>query len=217
MNDKFIVHYFPLNARGAFIRAILSACNANWEDNRITFQDWPTLKSTGKFEFGQLPALEYNGKFYCQSLAIEVFLSNKFGLFGYNSDEQYEITSLVCSREDVYQHIVKVFFPMTDEAKNNLPVAKNNLLTVILPNFLKIFEKRVNSRQGRFIVGNKFSLGDIFLAVFVLNVFLDNGRKAEYGPILTENAPNLEKYVHDLGSNELKDYFTNHYIQGSPF
>ena len=106
---------------------------------------------------------------------------------------------------------------MTEEAKNNLPVAKNNLLTVILPNFLKIFEKRVNSRQGRFIVGNKFSLGDIFLAVFVLNVFLDNGRKAEYGPILTENAPNLEKYVHDLGSNELKDYFTNHYIQGSPF
>ena len=168
-------------------------------------------------EFGQLPALEYNGKFYCQSLAIEVFLSNKFGLFGSNSDEQYEITSLVCSREDVYQHIVKVFFPMTEEAKNNLPVAKNNLLTVILPNFLKIFEKRVNSRQGRFIVGNKFSLGDIFLAVFVLNVFLDNGRKAEYGPILTENAPNLEKYVHDLGSNELKDYFTNHYIQGSPF
>ena len=217
MNDKYIVHYFPVNARGAVIRALLSAANASWEDNKITFENWPTLKSSGKLEFGQMPALEVNGKFYCQTAAIELFIANKFGLNGSNIEEQYEILSLLCSREDIYQHMAKVFYPMTEEAQKNLPVAKNHLLTVVLPSFLKIYENRVNKRQGRFIVGNKLSLADIYLAVYVTIIFLQEGRRSEYGPVLTANAPNLEKYVQDLTSNELKDFFTNHYIHSSNF
>lgn len=53
---KMKFYYFPLNARGGTIRAILSAMNANWENSVVSFENLPTLKngnfvSSSSFQF----------------------------------------------------------------------------------------------------------------------------------------------------------------------
>ena len=216
MNEKITLYYFPLNGRAALIRALLTFVKANWEDKRVTFEEWPSLKASGIFEFHQVPALEVNGKYYCQSLAIEHYLASKFGLIGNSSEEEYEILSLLCSKEDLYQSLRKVFFPYYDEEKKNHDENKANFLSVILPSFIKIYEKRVSKKTSKYIVGSKLSLADLFLTIYV-NIIFKKSRKAEYSKILSENGPNLEKYVEDIEKSDLKEFFEKFFISDSLF
>ena len=45
-------------------------------------EHWPNVKQSGYCDFQQLPILEYNGKKYSQSLAIDLLLAKKFKLYG---------------------------------------------------------------------------------------------------------------------------------------
>ena len=103
-DEKFKLYYFNVNARGAMARGILSYAKANWEDHQITNSEWGEKRDFYQkiCEYGQVPVLEYKGKFYAQSLAIELFLGKKFKLLGDNDDEEYEIVNLLCSFEDYF-------------------------------------------------------------------------------------------------------------------
>ncbi len=216
MNDQYIFHYFPVNARGSLIRALLTLGKVNWQNNMITFQDWPALKASEKLEFGQLPALEVNGRYYIQSLAIENYLAQKLGFSASNPEDEYEILSLLCSREDLYQQIRKIFYP-NEEEKKIFDQIKTNLLTSVLPNFLRIYEKRVTSRQGKYLIGGRLTLADIFLVVYTHIIFYNPARKEEFGKILTEHAPNLEKWVLELTETDFKEFFEKAFITDAPF
>ena len=79
--DLFILHYFRVNGRGSVSRALLSHAHANWENHYIEYKDWKEFKENEKIcEYGQIPILEYKGKFYAQSMAIELFIAKKFNL-----------------------------------------------------------------------------------------------------------------------------------------
>ena len=91
MNGKFILHYFPVNGRAATARAILSYAKADWTNDLVKKEDWIKIKSNDLFEFGQMPILEHNGKRYSQSIAINIYLSKIFNLYGKNIEEEYEI------------------------------------------------------------------------------------------------------------------------------
>jgi prostaglandin-H2 D-isomerase / glutathione transferase len=49
---------------------------------------------------GQLPVLEVDGKVMYQSLAIGRFLAKKFGLYGGNAWEEYEVDNAIDSIND---------------------------------------------------------------------------------------------------------------------
>ena len=102
--DKYVLYYFNVNARGCMARAVLSYAKANWEDKIIEYNDFvKNYKYKKEFcEYGQLPILEYKGKYYSQSMAIALFLGKKYNLLGDNEDEEYEINNLLCSFEDIF-------------------------------------------------------------------------------------------------------------------
>jgi len=58
------VHYFDAYARGDQIRMLLTHAKQPFEDVRYSFENWPDVKATGIFEFGQVPAFEENGFIY---------------------------------------------------------------------------------------------------------------------------------------------------------
>ena len=74
MSSKYTLYYFPVNARATVARAILTYAKADWEDKRITHEEWPKMKETDLFEFHQMPILVHNGKKMSQSIAIELYL-----------------------------------------------------------------------------------------------------------------------------------------------
>jgi len=56
MDSKFEVFYFPLKARAEFVRLVLAAANANWENKYVS--DWPKEKfATEGLLFKQVPML----------------------------------------------------------------------------------------------------------------------------------------------------------------
>ena len=102
--EKYILYYFNVNARGCIARAILSYSKANWENKILEYSDFAQNYKFKKeiCEYGQLPILEYKGKFYTQSMAIDLFLAKKFNLLGDTEDEEFEINNLLCSFEDIF-------------------------------------------------------------------------------------------------------------------
>ena len=131
--EKFILHYFKVNARASVIRALLSHAKANWEDRIVNFDEWKEkLKPKKDFcEYGQLPILEYKGKFYAQSMAISLFLAKKFKLLGDNEDEEYECVNLLCSFEDIFPLI----HDMKDDTKEKT-YAK-------IRQYFKVYEEKI--------------------------------------------------------------------------
>lgn len=60
---SYKLHYFPGYGRAEAIRMLLNLAGVEYEEVNYTFADMPELKASGKLEFGQLPALEKDGKF----------------------------------------------------------------------------------------------------------------------------------------------------------
>lgn len=68
--------YFPIRGRAEVPRLILEQAGVSYEDKRITFQDWPALKTT--LPFGQLPNYEDEDVSIPQSMAIVRHLGRKY-------------------------------------------------------------------------------------------------------------------------------------------
>jgi len=58
------VHYFGGYGRAEAIRMLLSYSKADYENVNYTFETVAEIKASGNLEFGQLPAIEREGKFY---------------------------------------------------------------------------------------------------------------------------------------------------------
>ena len=115
--------YFDGQGRAEASRWIFLLAGVEYEDVRIQYSDWPTLKSSKflvsgvslqnytssyeaiiitqsfiffvAFRFGKLPVLEYNGKTISQSRAIARFLGRKYGLAGKTDIEEAEADMIV--------------------------------------------------------------------------------------------------------------------------
>ena len=198
MSDKYILHYFGINGRAINIRAILSAAKANWEDKVISMEEWPKLKVSGFYEFGNVPVLEYKGKKYCQRIAIELFLLKQFNLYGKNNDEQYQIDSLFCSFEDLVPSVSGIMFCQDPKKKEEL-----------VKNFEEKYKFYLNKYEGRYLalgkgkyfLGDQFSGADIFVAASLPGIC-----KFFKKDLIKEYAPNLSQLVDRLKNNELKEF-----------
>jgi glutathione S-transferase len=210
------LYYFNANGRGCVLRALLSCTSAKWVDERIAFQDWPALKASGKFEWDSLPALETNGKVLTQTMAIELYLAKKYGLIGSSDEDEYEIINLLNTRVDLFNLLHPIYMPGTDEEKSKRDELIENLKNDKLPWFLKKYEAAFTKKGGKYLLGKKFSLGDIYLALVVESVFRSTqvGRD-HFEALVKTHAPKLDAHVQELKKKELKNYFEKHHIWDS--
>ena len=118
-NGTYKLYYFNGNGRAMIIRAILEYSKAKWEDIKVSNEEWPKMKSSSQCEYGQLPVLEYNGKTYSQSHAIELYLGKKFNLYGSSIDDEYQINSLLDSFDDLFIVFHAYAAPTNEEDKKN--------------------------------------------------------------------------------------------------
>jgi len=85
MDSKFEVFYFPIRGRAEFVRLVLAAAKANWENKNVT--DWSKEKfSTEGLLYKQVPMLiehKSSGKELrlVQTGSIVRYIANKFSKF----------------------------------------------------------------------------------------------------------------------------------------
>ena len=127
------LYYFNLKGRAESIRATLSIAKVPFEDVRLSHEEFTKLKEAGKFEFGQMPALELeDGRILCQSLAIITWCGKKYGLFPQDADLAYIVDSNLECQKDFMEKVYKNFFSKDEEEKKKLT---NEILTVDFPKF----------------------------------------------------------------------------------
>ncbi|EFN62038.1 Glutathione S-transferase [Camponotus floridanus] len=174
--------YFNFTGKGEPIRYLLSQSGIKFEDVRITYEDWPKLKSSMPMQ--QVPILEIDGKVYHQSKAISRFIAKKGNLYGSNELEAMEIDATVDSIEDI-REIVGAYYKEKD------PTLKEKLKEVTLEKlsfYLDKFETQVKKNGGYFVNG-KLSWADLLWATFSETVSLFTTED------LNKDHPELKKLV----------------------
>ena len=97
------VHYFDAYGRAEPIRMILSHAKVPYEDVRHSKEEVQKLKDEGKLEFGKLPAVEHEGKFYSETVSIVDFIGRKHGYYPEDAKEAWRVDSIVDSFRDLQQ------------------------------------------------------------------------------------------------------------------
>ena len=202
---KYILHYFEINGRAVVPRAILSYAKADWTDDRVKMGDWPKLKKSGLCEFEQLPVLEVDGKKYCESNAINLYLAETFKLMGKNTEENYQIYNLLMTFDDFMGPIFGYMF-CADESKK--PELKKQALEKFKFFLEKLDKRYVSLGKGKYYLGDHFTLADIYVASALpaaCAVFGDCPAKT--------SAPNLHALIERLNGNELKEFHGKYFVK----
>lgn len=162
-------------------------------------------------EFGQLPVLESEGKFYAQSFAILRFLGMKYGYYPQDPLEAWRVDSTLDAINDLLAAFYKAAFAPVDEEE------KKKLMQVFYDGaydkFLGFMNKRIEQNSSHnYIVGDKITIADFALAAVAYATFLNdkNPNKGDMLPYV-EKYPAFLNYLKGLGENDLKEHLSTRF------
>ena len=184
---SYKLYYFDVYGRAEPIRMLLWHAKQEFEDVRLSPEDFGKLKEEGKLEFGQVPALEIDGKQYTQSHAILRLLGRKFGYYPETDlDAAWKIDSTLDSITDLVALMLKI----KNEPEETKKASLENFLGNTLPKWLTAISKRVseNGNNG-FLVGDKETVADFSFNALLSATFFNEG--SEYSAFLK---PIFEKF-----------------------
>nr|ACU45083.1 glutathione s-transferase pi [Pfiesteria piscicida] len=164
--------YFDLRGRADAIRALLYVADVEFEDKRVTFEEWGALKA--EQPFGQIPVWRDGDLVLAQSGAITRHLARKYNFYGKDLNESAQVDEAVESVRDVFDALVKVTISAEFDSLKDEFVAS-------LPQKLGPLEKILARNGGDgFLVGSGISLAD-FEAWHLLNNFVAPFKKFNEG------------------------------------
>ena len=126
-----------------------------------------------------------------QSWAILRYLGRTYGYYPENPEVAYKIDSTIDAVEDYFGAYFKFNFESNEEKK---AIFKENWLKM-LPIWVTAIEKRLEANGGKYIAGDKITIGDFALAAVGFNLLLNeaNPHYAETLPFIKDHEI-LKKY-----------------------
>ncbi|CAG4942576.1 unnamed protein product [Parnassius apollo] len=154
-------YYFNLKALGESCRLLLAYAGEEFEDIRVSSEEWAELKP--KTPFGQLPILEIDGKQYAQSNAICRYLGHKYGLAGSNIEEDLIIDQNVDFFSDIRAKAGVVHYEPDEavKAKKHEEFSKN-----LYPIVLKKLNEIIEQNNGHLALGKLTWADFVFAGVY---------------------------------------------------
>ncbi|XP_018358481.1 PREDICTED: glutathione S-transferase-like [Trachymyrmex cornetzi] len=177
--------YFKDGAVGEPSRYLLSYCGIEFEDIRLTMEEWPKHKPN--MPMGQLPILEIDNKTYHQSRAIARFIAKKGNLYGSDEFEAMEIDATVDSMEDIRRAMGEYYWEQDPVFKAKLKETAFQKLAF----YLDKFEAQVKNNGGYFING-KLSWPDFMWAAYSERISFILTRD------VNQDHPELKKLVEEI-------------------
>ena len=204
---KYILHYFGVNGRAVIARALLTYAKADWENNYVGEKEWFKIKKSGIYEFEQVPVLEVDGKKYCESHAINIYLAETFNLMGKDPEENYQIVNLLMAFDDIIEPIFSCLFCKDEAKKSELKKKVEEKMKFF---FGQIEKRYVNSGKKKYFLGEKFTLADIVIGAGFPSFW--DVLSLKESPF-KEVAPNLFELIKRLKEKELKEFYEKFYIK----
>ena len=139
--------------------------------------------------------------------------TTNFKLYGKKQDDEYQIDSLLCTFDDLFPIIVKIFFQFTEDDKKHVEDNTKALIEKITL-FYEVFEKRYAANGNKkYFLGDYFSLADIYLTVLMNNIYNLVKEKCP----ATKVCPNIVKLIKRIMENELKVFFDKYFVKDSGY
>ncbi|XP_060070593.1 S-crystallin SL11-like [Ylistrum balloti] len=159
---KYTVIYFESPGRAEVTRLALAAAGADFEDVRLTSEEWQKRKPNTPQ--GQLPILEVEysaGKkvTFPQSGAIARCVARDLDLYGKTPEENTEVDVVLETLNDLFNDLIKIFFEKDEKKKDELKAA---LGETVIPKYVEHFENIKGKKE--WMVGSAMTIAD--LAVF---------------------------------------------------
>ncbi|KAG6447468.1 glutathione S-transferase 2-like [Manduca sexta] len=194
---KVAVYYFPLKALAEGLRMLLAYGGQEFDDKRITKEDFAELKP--KMPFGQMPVLEIDGKQYAQSTSIARYLGHKYGLAGNDIEEDFEIDQVMEFLTDIRMTAATVRYEQNEELKAK---KQAELLETKYPFYLKKLDEIITKNNGFLALGRLTWADFVFAGLFdCLKVMLDMPDLEEKHPVFKKpieavlSIPKVKAYV----------------------
>jgi len=208
MAPAYKLTYFGLRARGEAIRWILHYAGQEFEDHRVSFEEWGAVKATTPN--GQIPVLEVDGKKLPQSVAIGRFLARRHGLAGKDAWEEAEADAVVdyVTKDATAKWIEWVKATITGQKEKAEEIKNEYVNKDVIPFLDSLEAKLVANGQGVFI-GKQVTWADIYVTVFADEVLA-------LSPTALDKYPQLKAHnarVHELKG--IKEYLATR--PASPF
>ncbi|KRT81981.1 Glutathione S-transferase [Oryctes borbonicus] len=153
--------YFDIRGLGEPIRYLLKYSGINFEDDRISFDDWPKLKPS--MPFGQMPLITEGARSCHQSVVIGRYIAKRAKLTGSNDWEDLEIDAVVDTVNDLRQKIGAYYFESNPEHKERL---KATLLNETIPFYMQRLENIAQENSG-YLAVRKLTWADFFFAAII--------------------------------------------------
>lgn len=158
IKHTYTLFYFNVKALAEPLRYLFAHGGIEYEDVRVTRDEWPALKPT--MPMGQMPVLEVDGQRVHQSISMARFLAKTIGLSGSNPWEDLQIDIVVDTINDFRLKIAVVSYEPEDEIKEKKLVTLN---TEVIPFYLEKLEQTVKDNDGHLALG-KLTWADVYFA-----------------------------------------------------
>lgn len=177
MAPKYKLTYF--NSKGIIepLRYIFAYKNVDYEDCRISKDDWPSIKS--EQPFGKLPVLEFEGKVLSESVAITRYIAREYGLEGKDNLESAKIDMLIDALKDCSGRRKFMFEedPVKKEEIRRQYYADNAVL-------FNRFEIILKENGGSYFVGDTLTWADFGIAYCLYEIRGDHACALDHCPTL---------------------------------
>lgn len=175
-----------------------------FEDDRISFEEWPNLKS--KMPLEAVPVADVDGKQVTQSMALVRYFGKMSGLYPEDSWNALMVDQVVETVMDMQSSL----FSFKGDDKDAMREAREKMLKTDVPRYWGGMEKMLEDYpEGPYVLGEKLSIADISIAVLYAFV------KAELLDFIPQDGldgyPKMEKVLHSvMAIPEVKEWYTKH-------
>ena len=171
------ITYFNIEGAAEPVRLALAATGQDFEDVRINFEEWQTLKPTTKF--GALPLMEIDGKVFAQSAAMLRYVGKSFAdskLYPQEGEAFMKVEEAIGLVDDFNRAWTPCMmigmrpqtlgypedFSKTDDGQAKVKELREGFVKNSMPTFMQHFTRMLEENQG-FLVGGKLSIADLYL------------------------------------------------------
>jgi glutathione S-transferase len=199
---KITLTYFDADGgRGETPRLAMVIGGIPFEDKRINFEQWQTLKPQMPFQL--VPVLEVDGKMLSHSNAINRYVGKLGGLYP-EDPWQAALCDEIMGAVEHLEHQIVATFPLDDEGKKT---AREALVKGPLPVYLNRMQEYLKERGGDYFIDNRLTVAD--LRVFVFLRMLQSGMLDHIPTDLAkQTAPLLAQFLERLSQHpKISEYY----------
>lgn len=193
---------FVSQGRAEPIRLALAIGGIDFEDCRIEWDKWPSIKGT--MPFGMIPILEVNGEKLAQSNAILRYVGILTGLYPADALEAFRVDEFVDTISEFMEQAFLYHGPDKDVLRETRQKFCDNI-----PRYVGALDKKVKeSGKGPFFLGEKVSIADLKVQQAVVMIssnfleFVDTNVFDEYSSFkaisqAVNDLPPVQKWMAD--------------------